>query len=126
MNQQELEALSYFEVNCLVAKSLGIDVDKYTFKEGIEVYQQDDCLVACENGIHYFIFDNYCGDISDAWPIIFENSIDIEWPDKDLGGVGQVSRYIQGNTYIAIEFTKKEECLKVAMIVYLLMQGDNK
>lgn len=64
---------------------------------------------------------DYCNSWADMGPIISDNSIDLEWPEYELGGFGQASKYIQGGMDIQIEFRDKRKALRAAAIVYLMM-----
>ncbi len=66
---------------------------------------------------------DYCNNPSDAWPIIVGNLIDIEWPEKDLGGIGAAHKYMWGATDIQVEFSDKSKALRAAMIVFLKMSN---
>lgn len=63
-----------------------------------------------------------CTNIQDAWPIMKQYNIDIEWPDEG-NCCGTVSRYMQGATDVQEDFIDKEEALRCAMIVYLESEG---
>lgn len=68
---------------------------------------------------------NYTGDWGQMGPIIEREGIDIEWPEKHLGGVGQATKYLQGDTDITVEFEKKEDGLRTAAICYLMMKAES-
>ena len=85
---------------------------------GDKVYMVFEGLASCNR-----TFDG-CNDPSDAWPIIVENEIDIEFAVDHLGGIGQAHVYIVGDTDIFCEFTDdNNKALRAAMIVYLEMNG---
>lgn len=63
-----------------------------------------------------------CTNIQDAWPIMEQHNIDIEWPDEG-NCCGTVSRYMKGTTDVQEDFTEKEDALRCAMIVYLDSEG---
>lgn len=66
---------------------------------------------------------SYTRSWDDMGPVIADNSIDLEWPEYELGGVGQVSKYVQGGMDIQIEFRDKRKALRAAAIVYLMMNN---
>lgn len=69
---------------------------------------------------------DYCNNPSDAWPIIVENRIDIEFPDEYGYAVGTASKFIEGDTDIVVDFEKPCEALRAAMIVYLMLKESEK
>lgn len=73
--------------------------------------------------VDYDVFDP-CENPEDAWPIIVEHSIDIEWPEAQLGGTGTARKYMKDQTDIIVEFTDKYQALRAAMIVFLMMQEE--
>lgn len=64
-----------------------------------------------------------CNNVSNSWPIILDNKIDIEFAVDHLDSIGQAHVYIEGDMDIFCEFTDNKEALKSAMIVYLEMNG---
>ena len=71
---------------------------------------------------HCSMFDP-CTNIQDAWPIMKEYNIDVEWPDE-VNYCGTVTRYLEeGAVVVQKDFTDKEEALRCAMIVYLQSEG---
>ncbi len=46
-----------------------------------------------------------CNNPNDIMPIAIEYGFSIELPDSNLGGIGQITKYIPNNTDIEIEFT---------------------
>lgn len=63
----------------------------------------------------------YCSSI-EGWDTVKQYSIDIEWPEPSLGGIGSVHKYLEGDTDLQIEFADKEDVLRCAMIIYLLLK----
>lgn len=128
------ESMSDFEINLLVAKSLGLLTKDEPTDERIgftpeyhEKYPSTIWAAKCNEfreQAEAWEQINYCSDPSDAWPIIFENEIDIEWP---VAGecVGTCSKYIEGGTDIQVDFIVKDEALRVAMICYLKLKETN-
>lgn len=115
--QEQLEGMSNRDINKVVAQQI------YSENSFIEKWAPGDdvfVFVSCKTlGRHGVSFD-YCGNISDAWPIISENNICIEWGEGSSLERPTASNY---NTpeKIESECLFKSEVLKAAMIVYLLM-----
>ena len=119
---------SNYEINKAVA-SLWLPCD-YRFVDEAEVvlltgiktwlgaYGEPD-----EREVLYGEFDP-CTNIQDAWPIMKEHNIDIEWPDEGHCR-GVVSRGMKDTVDGWADFTDKEEALRCAMIVYLQSEGVN-
>lgn len=47
----------------------------------------------------------YCSSANDIMPIAIEHGFSIELPDVNLGGIGKITKYIEGDTDIYVEFT---------------------
>ena len=118
--------LSDFEINKLVAERAGLGMDNgYGFVDSNSNLVCYDVILDAECEARAIeVRVNYCNNPSDAWPIIVDNTIDIEFADEKLGGVGQASKYIEGDTDIFCEFNDNNKALRAAMTVYLMMQED--
>lgn len=115
-NYQEM---SDFEINKEVAEHIYPNAD-IPNQEDAWVDNDTECQVIIKTGVEGYTFD-YCNNPSDAWPIIFENRIDISWPEEDCE-VGTASKYIVGDKYIYYNFNFREQALRAAMIVFLMMK----
>lgn len=111
---------SNYEINKAVAK--GYLRDEYIIcnndSQEIVYLCEQDGLFSTIPVAHY----DPCTNIQDAWPIMKQYNIDIEWPDEG-NCCGTVTRYIQGATDVQEDFIDKEEVLRCAMIVYLESGG---
>ena len=47
---------------------------------------------------------NYCTDWNATMPLAVEHGLDIELPIACLGGIGQITKYIAGDTDIMVDF----------------------
>lgn len=112
---------SKYEINKAVAKSYIRDEYIICNNDSQEIVYlcEQDGLFSMIPVAHY----DPCTCIQDAWPIMKQYNIDIEWPDEAYNLCGKVIRYIEGNLHTQIEFTDKEEALRCAMIVYLESEG---
>tara|TARA_R110002020_G_scaffold447551_1_gene659941 strand:- start:39 stop:407 length:369 start_codon:yes stop_codon:yes gene_type:complete len=59
---------------------------------------------------------------ADMFNLMKDFSIDIEWPEPDLGNVGTVHKYLKGAMDIQEDFYDKEEGLRTIAIVFLRMK----
>lgn len=103
--------LSDFEINKRVAKTL----NKYTPLNYPHEANKRSVGSLCSND-NYRWYD-YCNNPADAWSIIVENKIDINWGDDvhtELKGAVIASRGKISATH--------ENALRAAMIVFLMMQ----
>lgn len=108
--------MSDFEINNLVynkVKNLGY-ILKFTGNDNIEWHKDGDVIKTgkveySRNGLH-----DYCNNIADAWPIIFENRITVNPYDNPPEG--------WFSTYDTSFFIDDENPLRAAMIVYLMMK----
>lgn len=111
---------SNYEINKAVAKSYLQDeyiICNNDSQETVYLCEQDG-LFSMIPIAHY----DPCTNIQDAWPIMKQYNIDIEWPDEG-NCCGTVSRYMKGTTDVQEDFTEKEDALRCAMIVYLNSEG---
>ncbi len=114
MSEMNYSNLSDFDINKLVAKSLG-SVDVRQLKNMInEVY--------CEiNGVR--CFKDFCNNPADAWPIILENGICLKSPIKgSRNKFWSASRNKDGGSWsVGDIYHSNENPLRAAMIVFLMM-----
>lgn len=96
--------LSDFEINKMVAESLGNDVEN-SHADSIN-------KTGCTDGIHYHY--DYCNNPSDAWPIIFDSEINIQF--RHGADLPPMARHCD------VYFVDKNP-LRAAMIVYLMMNN---
>ncbi len=113
------DELSDFEINKLVALSLGIDE---------KIICNDRTQSAIRIGLDYTgEWVDYCNNPNDAWPIITSSKIDLEWTKEDCCA----AKYY---TTLALEelHNKKDihyhnkNFLRAAMIVFLMMKDGDK
>ena len=114
------EEMSDTEINKAVAEALGYGVVKNTFFSDDREYMlkcwcEDD---QHENGgFHYAArLSDYCNDPSDAWPIIVENRISIEYnysSDATVWHELYTGEFLYGNA---------DSPLRAAMVVFLMMK----
>lgn len=103
--------LSDFEINKAVAESLGV---KFT-QDGLEIYVD---VFDEQHGDFFPESLNYCNNPSDAWPIIVENKIDLEFEyDGSCFARGFCFKSLK-----TIGANKEKNPLRAAMIVYLMMK----
>ena len=106
---------SNYEINKAVAKSYLTTECCFFFnkpdQQVLVEYDEEDGEALWEE------FDP-CTNIEDAWPIMKQYNIDVEWPDEG-NCCGTVTRYMEGATDVQEDFTDKEDVLRCAMIVYL-------
>lgn len=62
-----------------------------------------------------------CHNPNDTMPIAVRYGMSIELPHVDLGYVGTISLYVQGDTDISIDFTGDQNYLRAICEVYILM-----
>ena len=110
---------SNYEINKAVAKS-------YLPKECCFFFNKPDLqvMIECGEDEGEALWEEFdpCTCIQDAWPIMKQYNIDIEWPIEG-GCCGAITRYMKGDTFVVEDFTDKEEALRCAMIVYLESEG---
>jgi len=100
------EEMSDFEINKAVAEALGMITD------GGDETGGDETGVCCgKTGAGDLEFRDYCNNPSDAWLIIFYNTISLDITDTHTAAIsGDNHCYIHTNP------------LRAAMIVFLMMQ----
>lgn len=98
-------------VTCIVHKCIGWDVSA----SNMSFYT---CGID-GNGFYEVECMDYCGNISQAWPIIVDNYIEFEWISKNH--CVAVHR-VNDDKLITSGIFKREEALRAAMIVFLMMK----
>jgi len=116
MNYNEM---SDWEINHK-AFLLGVRQGLFEFEDIMSKPNPDRSAIMYGDGANWFEWDG-CNNASDAWSIIVENTIDIQFAEENLGGIGQISKYIEGNTDFIYEFRDNKRALRAAMIVFLMM-----
>nr|WP_318375396.1 phage protein NinX family protein [Enterobacter sp.] len=108
--------LSDFEINCLVAEATGHK--PFNPELGYQGLQEPgDITAAIVRGPRYFGGFDPCKHPAEAWPIIVENKINIEWHEWKNG----VFRpYALSNETMKSCYDTNP--LRAAMIVFLMMQ----
>ncbi|MBY8037769.1 hypothetical protein KW500_18515 [Vibrio fluvialis] len=61
-------------------------------------------------------FPSYCTDWNATMPLAIEHGLDIELPIARLGGIGQITKYIAGNTDIMVDFVIGDNPLRAIVI----------
>ena len=107
--------LSDFDINRLVAMRFP---ETYLFNEEGNPYQLIPDSMAAYSGIDFEEVDfQPCGNPADAWPIISENKINIEWHEwKD----GDFRPYALNSATMKSVYDGNP--LRAAMIVFLMME----
>lgn len=72
------------------------------------------------DGYHQIDIPDYCNNPSDAWPIIAENKINIDF--RDSLKAGPMAKLSRDNGIYAVD----KNPLRAAMIVFLMMKGAEK
>jgi hypothetical protein len=109
------ELMSDFEINKVVAMKRGFSVDKEQY-EGL--CDRDERIVLCRDNFDISIGFDPCNDPADAWPVISENKISIEY--RDHKSLAPVAKRFGSNSHNI----SHENPLRAAMIVFLMMQND--
>ncbi len=112
--------LSDFEINQAVAEIMFPGLSFRRLHDNHECAWHKDCRN------NKFIRVNYCNSPNDAWPIIAQNKIDIDWGENtDVEVFGHVSANLYGSDGRMISHdvnTERHSALRAAMIVFLMMQ----
>ncbi|ATM86728.1 MULTISPECIES: phage protein NinX family protein [Yersinia] len=119
---KDYSAMSDFELNKAVANYLGKPI------------QPDSCQDMGNSGFADVIFQNgdskdYCNSPADAWPIIVENKISLNWSETEklwcahVGGVMIEGCWCWDNN--PIHHHDGSNPLRTAMIVFLMMVEGN-
>jgi len=113
MNKEQLEAMSDFEINKLVAEiAIDKDVDIQTIgTKGLELY-----VVNTSGLLPTMDSLDYCNNPSDMWPLIIEKEISINFRARK--NLLPVAKMINSDSNDVIHSNP----LRAAAIVYLLMQ----
>ena len=98
------DELSDLQIECLVSaekwkekclsKQQWNNVAQRTYKE----IQAGTCVYADAR---------YCSNPYEIMPIAIKHGFSIELPDENLGGIGQITKYVPNDTDIVVEFTDK-------------------
>jgi len=104
------DTASDYEINAAVAKALGFEVGMTDFPDGIN-------MPMAVSGGQAKPLPNYCDSPTDAWPIITENKISIDWVSDDQvwSAIGN-----DGSIFCCTNYQHKN-ALRAACIVYLIM-----
>lgn len=115
--QSELEAMSNIEINELVAMS----DDRFTNVCILKIGDGYNVGVHDESGLPTMV--DYCNNPSDAWPIIDENKIDIQFGSEEATNGAESFKW-DGVDILSAWLAMHDNPLRAAMIVFLLMQQD--
>ncbi|ENI4487183.1 hypothetical protein ABXZ88_003054 [Vibrio fluvialis] len=63
-----------------------------------------------------FKWIDFCTDWNATMPLAVEHGLDIELPIACLGGIGQITKYIEGDTDIMVEFVIGDNPLRAIVI----------
>lgn len=116
--------MSDFEINKAVAIALGAkQVDCYENGDRCAIYYElgGEAITVRRGQALLNEQFNPCNDPSDAWPIIVENKINIEWHEWKGG---EFKPYALNNETMKSGYDDKP--LRAAMIVFLMMKGTEK
>ncbi|MEI7177078.1 phage protein NinX family protein [Pectobacterium carotovorum] len=103
---------SDFEINKLVAK-IHLDYEiLHPFKNS------KSAAVSWGDGANFHKFDP-CNNASDAWAIVLDSKISIEW---DVSDDAQSAWWSASDMYHDFNYTHSTNPLRAAMIVFLMMQ----
>lgn len=118
--------VSDFEINCKVARSLGEVFTIPTKRKpnpylyvGESTIQKLNADGTC---VERYIVKDYCNNPADAWPIIVENRISINF-DSSPDGDAPVE-WVTANTEYFSGYLQVNKALRAAMIVFLMMQDE--
>lgn len=110
------EEMSDFEINCYVS----MHMHGFSWIEFVDGYVSS---VKCGNegspGFAMVEVCDYCNSPSDAWPIIVASKI---WIQPDMVGDGFWHCYDCENEH----FSKHQNPLRAAMIVFIMIHGESK
>lgn len=113
--------MSDFEINKAVAEQLYKDKPSLIVQR--DVPSRPAVTVFCDIGdgeIVSILCSDYCNNPSDAWPIIAENKINIDF--RDSIKAGPMARLCRDNGIYAVD----KNPLRAAMIVLLMMKDAEK
>lgn len=118
---KDYSKMSDFEVNNEVAmlwlKDYRYEYYQHGTCDGVEVYSE------CGFVDRY----DYCNNPSDAWPIMLANGIaTITENGKIIGATNNSQEYYENFGSIVYGVHNKDKPLRAAMIVYLMMKGEEK
>lgn len=64
---------------------------------------------------------DYCSNWSAIMPIAVEHGFSIELPDDNLGGVGTITKYVEGDTDVYVDYTVSSGTQRAIVICFLEM-----
>ena len=108
----DYKILSDSEINRKVADIIyrgDQNITPYSHRPDVQVFHKNNCNT----------MKDYCNNPADAWPIIEANAIGIMPFKKDEAEAWSLSAGLLSNTTV-----KHQNPLRAAMIVFLMMQGD--
>ena len=106
------EEMTDFEINKAVAATLGFDALQAEYSSG----EESSDVYCIGNGTCGF--KNYCGRVEDAWPIIVESKIDLEWGND---GFMCAAQYNHTGDDIDFHWHDKNP-LRAAMMIFLKLK----
>ncbi len=68
----------------------------------------------------------YSSNTSDIMPIAIEHGFSIKIPDGNLGGVGTITKYIEGARDIKVDYEGKDKTYRAIAICFIKMMNANK
>ncbi len=113
INEEYLSKCTDEQINLAVAwiKARKTTMIPYSFT----LFQQFDSKPAfCSH--YYHPTSNY----NECMPLAIECGMTIEFPHKDLGEIGTISVYIEGNTDISFDFDNNDNHLRIICEAYIL------
>ena len=121
--------MSDFEINKVVAEQLYKDKPSLIVQR--DMPSRPAVTVFCDIGdgeIVSIVCADYCNNPSDAWPIIVENEICIEFESDEVEGIRQVwaEASIGHPACNGFQYFSDENPLRAAMIVFLMMKDAEK
>lgn len=108
-----------YEINARVGESLGMTAHFIEHDGRVKFRDEKGRIQGTKD---------YCNNPADAWPIIVENEICIEFESDEVEGVRQVwaEANIGHPACNGFQYFSDENPLRAAMIVFLMMKGTEK
>jgi len=110
MQKEQLEAMSDFDLNCLIVDKLEIISDVH-FSSAITRHVKDGEVLRCAETL------DYCNNPSDMMPLVFEKGISLVYMDEEY----EAHSLCCGDE---VNNTLHKNPLRAAAIVYLLIKGE--
>lgn len=109
MNHEDMSdyTLNYKLTRLWMIEKFG--VDRVRFDKSSKVFR-----VEGNNG--YCKIKDYCTDWNATMPLAFEHGLSVEFPDSNLGGVGQITKYMEGATDIETHLKSSDNPLRAIVI----------